>query len=229
LAKQSKRYYGLLYKTSSFIRGFFVIKEAKEDGLLKLRSEAMCDAVVLAGGYSSRTYMNKLELPINGEPILHIVVMTLQQCCNNIVVIGGHYYKEVALMLKDMEGVRVVYNPNYHEGMFSSVLTGVAYMTQDFILIPGDYPFIQASTYKSVMDTEGELVVPTYKDRKGHPIFIRQHLIHPLLMESPLSNLKKFRDRYQVTYLPVEDEGILMDIDTIEAYESMKAQIEGSN
>lgn len=185
----------------------------------------MCDAIVLAGGFSSRTYKNKLELPINGEPLLRVVVMTLQQCCNNIVVVGGHYYNEVVEMLKDMERVKVVYNPNYNEGMFSSVLTGVAFMTQDFVLIPGDYPLIHKSTYKTIIDTEGEIVVPTYKGRKGHPILIRRHLIHPLLLESPLSNLKKFRDRYQVTYLPVEDEGILMDIDTIDDYENIKAQI----
>lgn len=188
----------------------------------------MCDAIVLAGGFSSRTQMNKLELTIKGEPILRIVVMTLQQCCHDIIVVGGHYYNEVAKMLEDMEHVRVVNNPNYNEGMFSSVLTGVAYMTRDFILIPGDYPFILESTYNSIINTEGEMVVPTYKGRKGHPIFIRQQLIHPLLMESPLSNLKIFRDRYQVTYLPVEDEGILIDIDTIEEYENMRAQIEGS-
>jgi molybdenum cofactor cytidylyltransferase len=189
----------------------------------------MCDGIVLAGGFSSRTQTNKLELPIKGEPILRIVVMTLQQCCNNIVVVGGHYYKEVVEMLKDMERVTVVYNPNYNEGMFSSVLTGVACMTQDFILIPGDYPFIMVSTYKNIIETEGEMVVPIYEGRKGHPILIRQHLIHPLLLESPLSNLKKFRDRYQVTYLPVEDKGILMDIDTIKEYESMRSQIEGSH
>ena len=187
----------------------------------------MCDAIVLAAGFSSRTHMNKLELPIKGVPILRIVVMTLQQCCDNIVVVGGHYYNEVVEMLKEMERVKVVHNPNYNEGMFSSVQTGVAYMTQDFILMPGDYPLILESTYKRVIDTEGEIVVPTFNGIKGHPILIRQHLIHPLLMESPLSNLKKFRDRYQVTYLPVEDEGILKDIDTIEAYESMKAETEG--
>lgn len=187
----------------------------------------MYDGIVLAGGFSSRTHMNKMELPIKGEPILRIVVMTLLQCCDNIVVVGGHYYNEVVEMLRDMERVKVVYNPNYNEGMFSSVLTGVACMTRDFILIPGDYPHILESTYKSIINTEGEIVVPIHKGRKGHPILIRQHLIDPLLLESPLSNLKKFRDRYQVTYLPVEDAGILMDIDTIEAYESMKAEIEG--
>jgi molybdenum cofactor cytidylyltransferase len=61
-------------------------------------------------------------------------------------------------------------------------------------------------------------VVPTYNGRKGHPIVIKQRLIQPLLEEDIGSNLKVFRDRYEVAYIPVEDEGILLDIDTIDDY-----------
>lgn len=181
----------------------------------------MCQAVVLAAGYSSRAQLNKLALKIDGVPILRRIVMTLLQLCEEVVVVSGHYHDAVLELVGELEGVRVVYNEAYDLGMFSSVLKGIGQINSDCFLIPGDYPLIQASTCQAMLLAKGPVVVPVFKGRRGHPILLKGASVNQLKLEALTSNLRTFRDRYDVTYIDVEDEGILLDVDTIEDYEAI--------
>lgn len=187
----------------------------------------MVQAVILAAGYSSRANTNKLALTIENIPILIRIVMTLQHVCHDIVVVTGHFHTEVELMLSGVEGVRIVENTDYAKGMFSSVKKGVSAVVDDFFLIPGDYPSISPTTLKQLLKGKGDLRVPLYKGRRGHPIFISSKLIEPLLNHPDESNLKVFRDQYEVEYIEVSDHGVLMDVDTIDDYQFMKNRVEG--
>jgi len=60
--------------------------------------------------------------------------------------------------------------------------------------------------------------VPSFMGRKGHPLFIAKHLIKPLIDEPVISNLKVFRNRYDLEIIETTDPNILTDIDTIEDY-----------
>ena len=124
-----------------------------------------------------------------------------------------------------MEGVRCGYNAGYEKGMFSSVQTGVGEMTEDFFLTPGDYPLLKPSTLATLLRHRGPVRVPTFEGRGGHPIFISGSLIEALLKEPYASNLKRFRDRQTVTWVPVDDRGSIEDMDTIEDYENIHEMI----
>jgi len=186
----------------------------------------VCDAIILAAGYSSRANTNKLVLLVDGITVIERVIRLLEHTCEMIIVVSGHFHEELVEILINYPNVRIVKNDHYDQGMFSSVQTGVSQMTNDFILIPGDYPWIQPKTIESIIRTEGDIVVPTYEGKKGHPIFIRKHLIKPLMEEVSTSNLKRFRDGQKVVYIPVDDEGILLDIDTIDEYHHILKKIE---
>ncbi|MDA3847111.1 MAG: nucleotidyltransferase family protein [Vallitaleaceae bacterium] len=190
----------------------------------------MLSAIVLTAGYASRAKVNKITLKIDGLTVIERILLMLKPYCESIVVVTGHYHDEISEIMKYHPSVTVVKNERYDLGMFSSVQAGVRLMKNDFILIPGDYPLIEPTTIvaitKGTCNANGiasgkinsDIVVPTYNGRKGHPIVIKQRLIQPLLEEDIGSNLKVFRDRYEVAYIPVEDEGILLDIDTIDDY-----------
>ena len=187
----------------------------------------MAQAIVLAAGLSSRAKRNKLALSLGHRSILQILVTTLQQTCREIIVVTGHYREDVEQLLEGYDHVTFVHNEDYEKGMFSSVLTGVAQVKEDFVITPGDCPSIQEATIKALLASEGLLRVPLVGKRRGHPLFVSFELVDKLLQEPVESNLKVFRDRYPITEVLVKDTGSLVDIDTYEQYQQLKRMWKG--
>lgn len=178
----------------------------------------MVDGIILAGGYSSRIKTNKMTLIYNDLPIICNVIESMKDFCNKIIVVTGHYHNEIEKVVNKYDKVIVKRNNNYDLGMFSSVITGVKELNNDFFLTPGDYPLIKKETFKKLLDSKGVIRVPIYNNRRGHPILMKKELIEPLLNEPMDSNLKLFRDRYEVNYVETTDEGTVLDVDTMEDY-----------
>jgi len=188
--------------------------------------ESFMDAVILAGGLSSRAKQNKFLLDIDGSPMLKKLIMTFQPYCDRIIVVTGHYKEAVEGLVEGMAKVETVYNQAYREGMFTSVKVGVSQVKADFFLTPGDYPILEGTTIEALMGAQGLIRVPVHGGRKGHPIMIDYTLAKAILEEASSSNLKKFRDRYNVTYIEVKDQGAITDVDTMQAYQSLQQKYE---
>lgn len=193
----------------------------------------MIDGIILAGGYSSRIKKNKMVLLYNDLPIICNVIEAMKDYCEKIIIVTGHYHDEIVNVVSKYDQVIVKRNINYDLGMFSSVITGVNEVNNDFFLTPGDYPLITKATFRQLIDATGKIRVPIFNNRKGHPIFISKDLIKQLLNEPVDSNLKVFRDRYTVNYIKTLDKGVIMDVDTIEDYllirETKKGKIDNGD
>ena len=182
----------------------------------------MAEGIILAGGYSSRMKSDKMLLNVNGAPLIFHTINSLKPYVKKIIVVTGHYHNELKSSLSKLDNVDVVYNPRYQEGMFTSIKTGVNHVSDDFFVLPGDCPFVRASTIHALLNTSGRVRVPTYRGESGHPIFFEKSLIKPLLNEDETnSNLKVFRDRCGYVGVEVDDKNILNDIDTVSDYESL--------
>ena len=184
-----------------------------------------CVAVVLAAGYSSRTGTNKMTLTIDNKAILERVIETLLDVCDKIIVVGGHNYNAIKLITDKYKNVKLIENTKYHLGMFSSVKCGVSEMAGDFFLIPGDYPLVKQTTYQALLKGKADFIVPEYNGRRGHPVLIKRKLIEAINEEPIESNLKAFRDKCNTEFIQVNDEGILIDLDTMEDFENIKGII----
>lgn len=178
----------------------------------------MYEAVILAAGYSSRIGTNKMLLEVDEIPIICRVIEAFYPSCRSIHVVGGHYYDDLEPILKTYEKVNIIKNNNYHLGMFSSLLCGIKDVTGDCFICPGDYPLLTSQIVEQLTTVKGEFIVPTYQGRKGHPVLLTSDLIRLLRQEPVESNLKVFRDRHQVTYIEVQNDSVLIDVDTKEAY-----------
>lgn len=181
----------------------------------------MAQGIILAGGYSSRIGQNKMTLSYLGEPLICHCIKTMTPFVTTIFVVTGHYHDELVPLLQRFSNVTVIFNENYQQGMFTSVKAGVNHITEDFFIIPGDYPNVKASTYEQLLLSEEIIAVPVYQNRKGHPLFIKKTLIHDLQYEPIESNLKEFRNKYFFEEVRVNDEGILQDIDTLKDFEQL--------
>lgn len=186
------------------------------------------DAVLLAAGYSSRTHTNKMTLEINGQSILSHIIETFYPFCENIIVVGGHYYDATKELVRQYSHVKLIKNERYDLGMFTSIKAGVRETEGDFFITPGDYPLILRATCEQMKNhflkrgQKGhDILIPTYNEKRGHPILLCKSLKEPLLKEGDDSNLRVFKERYSVDYLEVKDRGIIMDLDTMKDYQKL--------
>ncbi len=183
------------------------------------------EGIVLAAGLSSRAPAFKPTLLFEGKALLQHTVERMKEFCSKVFVVGGYRVADVIALTEHMDGVEVVINKNFARGMFSSVQTGVQYVTGDrFFLIPGDMPLVTASTYRLLLQHPGEIVIPTYQERKGHPVLLATSLAEQVLREPRDSNLGIFIRRHGYVTVAVEDNGILVDIDTAADYKKISGQ-----
>ncbi len=187
----------------------------------------MLEVVILAAGYSSRLGKNKMELLIHDKPILQFVIEAFYPLCDKIHVVGGHYFDEIEQITRVYPKVNLIRNNNYSLGMFSSVLCGIQDVSSECFITPGDYPLITADLVEIISKISGDFVVPTYKGRRGHPVKLSKDVVEDLKREPLESNLKSFRNRYNIVHVEVDDQGILFDVDTMDNYKHVKSIKEG--
>jgi len=124
-------------------------------------------------------------------------------------------------------GASVVENPYPEEGPIGSLRAALATVeleVEGVAFCPVDHPLIQAETVRSLVikfgDTEGPLVVPTFKGKRGHPVLFRRslfdELITPELPEGARTVVHNHLD--DIAEVPVEDEGTVTDINYLSDY-----------
>lgn len=181
----------------------------------------MIEGIILAGGKSTRAKTNKMLLCIDQKPLICHTIDGMKNHVDRIIVVTGRYDQEIREALKARTDISIVFNPNYEQGMFTSVKRGVKETTGDFFILPGDCPFIQDDIYEALVKGTKEIRIPTFEGNDGHPLFIKGSLKEELLRENDDSNLRLFRDKHECERIPVSNPFVLKDIDTIEDYEKL--------
>jgi molybdenum cofactor cytidylyltransferase len=182
-----------------------------------------CDGVVLAAGLSRRAGCPKLELPMGGRTVIEHSVASLAAFCDRVIVVVGWRAERVRDLLTGVEGVHCVLNEAYEEGMFSSVRVGLAHVRAGrFLLLPGDQPMTRPETIRRLLAAEGEIVIPSFRGRKGHPVRIDSRAIPDILAEPPTGTLRDCIARRGYTTVEVDDPGIHQDIDTLADYDALQ-------
>ena len=137
----------------------------------------MSQGIILAGGFSSRAKSNKMHFIVDGKPILIHTIESLKPFVNKLIVVTGYYDSDIRLFVKEDDKIRIVYNKDFQRGMFSSVLTGVKEIKEDFFIIPGDIPFVSKETFEKLLKGSKPVRYPVYENKEGHPLFIAKELI----------------------------------------------------
>jgi molybdenum cofactor cytidylyltransferase len=177
------------------------------------------DVVILAAGFSSRAGTFKPALDIAGKPLLARCVETFHDLCASVIVVAGHEADRVAALVSPYPKVQLVQNAAYATGMFSSVRAGAAAVRSPrFFLIPGDHPLVSPRTCALLLDTKGNVVVPSFSGKAGHPVLLDAEILTEILAEAPESNLRAVLSRHERTFVTVDDPGVLFDVDTMDDY-----------
>ena len=174
----------------------------------------MSECIILAGGKSERMGTNKMLLDYKGHPLLWHTIKSVSPFVSRVIIVTGKYDKDIREALKELN-VTFVFNKDYEKGMFSSVLTGVKETKEDFMILPGDCPFIDKSTFEKVLKGTGDIRYPKCGDLEGHPLYISKKYKSELLDFGLDNNLKMFRDSKKCEIIFVEDKNIAMNLNNI--------------
>ncbi len=135
----------------------------------------MIGVLVLAAGEGSRFRGNKLLARINGIPILGYVLRSLPQ---PRLIVAGKYAAEI---IHEFPKEVVMYNPNWREGMSTSIKLGLRYfMDSEGILVAlGDMPLITKETVEKILGNfspDCSAVVPIHQGTWGNPVVLSREL-----------------------------------------------------
>lgn len=192
------------------------------------RKPAMAlSAVIPSAGLSSRMHQFKPLLKFGEVPMLEVVIRLFLQCgIQDILVVTGYNHSLLKPIIQKT-GARAVFNPGFETGMLGSIQKGVAQVSrssQGFFLLPVDIPAIRPSTIRALAKafekTRGNLIIPEFNQKAGHPPLIPARLIPEIIGMDSASNLGELLLSQKECLLrhPVHDRGVLLDADTKEAY-----------
>ena len=177
--------------------------------------------LILAGGEGKRFGGPKALAKYRNETFLEMIVRNLWGAADFITVVAGAAFDQVK-MESDRLGLPTIKNENWTEGQFTSLKAGLREVPSEFdcvLIALVDHPFVKKSTYAALrqryIDYPERIIIPIYDNRRGHPIILPTTLISTVLKNSNKSNLREILREYalDVYECPVEDEGILRDID----------------
>jgi len=184
-------------------------------------------AILLGAGESKRMGKDKLSLSWGKKTILERCLQPLLRSrVKEVVLVLNDRKREIDHRLSKKK-IKVVVNPDYKKGMSSSIRCGLEALDpkSDGILIAlGDQPFLKTRTINALMGAfrrgEGEIIVPSFRGRRGHPVIFHRKYEEELLRLRGDAGGKTILMKHpeDVRMIPVKSEGVIRDIDTWRDY-----------
>ena len=183
--------------------------------------------VVLAAGESRRMGQLKALLPFGSRTVIEQVLQPLLGAdLSEVAVVLGHRADDIAAVLETLP-VRLLYNPDYHLGMTSSVqvaLRSLDPVPDAYLLALVDQPQIGLPVIQQLLAaharTRKGLVIPVWQGKRGHPLLLAAAYRAAVLALGPDQGLNVVTRGYphDTLELPIETDDILRDMDYQEDY-----------
>ena len=188
----------------------------------------MIAAIVLAAGKSERMGQPKALLTYHGRTFLEQILDTIRESSiESTIVVLGHDREAIESSVS--LGVSV-FNEDYEKGMTTSFQTGIRALAPEVdgaVIFLVDHPVVDPQTVDLLISKflPGRIVLPVHEGRRGHPVLFSREVLGEILELSPTSgaNVVVRRSQERITEVAVSQPGILVDIDTPENFERLKA------
>ncbi len=183
----------------------------------------MISLVITAAGLSRRQPPNKLLLPLENKTVIERTISTFIGFEMEIRVVVG-YQKDILIPAIEKYGqrIKIIDNPDFESGLATSLKAGISNPSPGldyWAFCNGDKPFIKPETVQALLKTiesvRPKILVPTFKEQSGHPVFIKTVLTPELASLRGDTGARQIIQKHQnkVRYQPVSDEGVVMDMD----------------
>ena len=182
-------------------------------------------ALILAAGQSRRYGReNKLLVELEGIPLVrHSVAAAQASQADPLLLVTGHAREAVESAVAET-GVNRIHNPDYAQGLSTSLRRGLASLPNDVdgvVVLLGDMPKIDAKTIDKLIAAfdplEGRAIcIPTSHGKRGNPVlFARRFFAEAMEIAGDVGAKPLIADHAdQVAEVPVEGNAVLLDVDT---------------
>ncbi|HEX9808478.1 MAG TPA: nucleotidyltransferase family protein [Alphaproteobacteria bacterium] len=187
----------------------------------------MIAAVVLAAGRSTRAgARNKLLASIGGEPMItRVVRRVIEGGAAPVVVVTGHEAEKVRAALAGIT-VTFAHNPDYAEGIATSIRAGIAALPGDVdgaLVCLGDMPALESGDVAGLIAAfdpaaGAAICVPRAGGRQGNPVLFARTFFPELRALAGDRGAKALIAAHAeaVREVAVSGDGPLVDLDTEE-------------
>ena len=192
-------------------------------------------ALVPAGGESIRMGVNKLALPLGGKSVLRrIIDELLASTIDRVLVVLGPVSHE---QMNDIPSPAVpIILPSQTSDMRATLQAGLVAIEENespadddgIVVALGDQPTIRRALIKRLAEAyhqdPGKMVVPSFDDRRGHPIVIPWRIIvslRDLAADQGLNTIVRSNESSMRT-VEIEDPAILEDMDLPADYYALR-------
>ncbi|WP_288900487.1 molybdopterin-binding/glycosyltransferase family 2 protein [uncultured Sneathiella sp.] len=184
--------------------------------------------LILAAGQSRRMgRKNKLLAEIDGKAMLsHTAETALKSKAAGVFGVTGHEKQQVEALFNEL-GITSFHNPDYAQGLSSSLKTGFRALADDFdgvLICLGDMPLVSTSLFNALIDAfdleEGRaIIVPTFQGKRGNPVLIGSQYKSDILTLTGDIGAKALiaENESHVFNVEADKDSIFTDIDTPEA------------
>jgi molybdenum cofactor cytidylyltransferase len=177
-----------------------------------LDRDASFAAIVLAAGKGSRFGGGKLAAELDGLPLLdHALQAALASPAQRVIVVshpGTHLPADPRFSLVALESAAL--SDSLRAGLAAAGAVDAAY------IFLGDMPLVPHNTAVRLRAAIGDALaaLPEWRGKPGHPVLLTRRgfaLADSLVGDEGLGRALRGRD--DVVRMPVEDEGVIIDID----------------
>lgn len=181
-------------------------------------------AILLAAGMSRRMGRCKQLLPLGETTVIGRCLDTLRRGgVSTVVVVVSAVGDDVARGAA-ASSARVVVNRQCNGDMASSIRSGRDSLGPEYsgvMVALCDYPLVDPATVETLIrrhhDLQGRIITPIHQDRRGHPLLFPRSVLDELGEGMTLRDIVRL-DPARVYDMPVDDPGVLIDMDTPEDY-----------
>ena len=188
-------------------------------------------ALVMAAGRGTRfggaPDGSKVLAVLGGRPLVcHVVDTALASRAAATLVVTGRGAEDVAVAL-DRHPVSLVHNPFYARGMASSLKAGLVALPPSIdgaLVLLADMPLVRIATLDALIAAFGDhpdadAIIPVCDGRDGNPALLSRALFVELMRLTGDAGARPFlaEPGRTIVRCPVDDPGILVDVDTREA------------
>ncbi len=173
--------------------------------------------LILAAGSGSRMGTPKAIVEVDGQRLVDRAIANFHGAgINKVYVVLGAWVGE-------LPGVEVILNPDWAEGMGSSLRAGLSALTTDptiteVVVSLVDLPGMTPAALAAVASSPAELAMGSYGGKSGHPVkFARSHW--PAIIESAVGDQGArgyLKGRSDITLVALDGLATDGDLDTPE-------------
>ncbi|HTV05141.1 MAG TPA: molybdenum cofactor cytidylyltransferase [Acidobacteriaceae bacterium] len=191
------------------------------------------DAIVLAAGRSSRMGEAKQLLRVNGNTLLARTLMNVRNSAvNETVLVLGYAAEQIRREIQQElpDHLAVVVNERHAEGMSGSLRVGLAALPSKVdaaLIVLADQPFVRPETIDRIISAykqgNAKIVVPHFEGRRGNPVLLDRTVFPEAIGLEGDTGFRTIFSSHAAELLAVDvdDEGVLLDIDSREDYERL--------